>query len=89
MTAIQEFAEFINNLEKPVVELPLDFKKSNTTYHSIDLKIFTKDIENFDNITTWIKSKNIPDHLQRNIIKVLIGINPPQNVKNELISIVL
>jgi hypothetical protein len=96
MTANQELFDFINKLTNSYV--PLLGTPEQTVYsenldkkifHKIDLKILCKDVKNYDNLQDWLKSKNAPKYLLKNIIITIINLNPPENVKNQLLSILL
>jgi hypothetical protein len=79
-----EFFEFINNLDNSVVTLT-----DNPFFRTIDLKVLTKDVKEFDNITDWVNNKNMPNHLKKTVLKVLLNINLPENVRNELLALML
>jgi len=81
MNTIQEFINFIDGLNNPNIEL--------YELGSIDLKILTKDIINYNSLQSWLKNKSLTDHLQKNIIKAILNINPPESVRNELLSLML
>jgi hypothetical protein len=98
MNTIQEFINFIEGLDDPNIELyeqghiarSIQPKiPPNTPFHSINLKILTKDIINYNSLQSWLKNKSLTDHLQNNIIKAILKINPPESVRNELLSIML
>lgn len=55
----------------------------------INLVTLTSDLLEFKTIKDWLDSKNMPDHLRKNIIKALISIEPPENARNELIMMIL
>jgi hypothetical protein len=84
MTTIQLF-EFINKLEEPVVVLHSQSK----AFRTIDLKHLSKDLLDYTNLYGWIKSKNIPKFLLKNILITIINSNPPENCRNELLGILL
>lgn len=82
MEVIQEFIEFIENLESSIVKL----HGSGPAFRSIDLKILTKNIKNYSSINDWMKSFNLTSHLKKNIITTILNNNPPESVKNELLA---
>jgi hypothetical protein len=84
MTTIHLF-EFINKLEEPVVVLHSQSK----AFRTIDLKHLSKDVLDYTNLYGWIKSKNIPKFLLKNILITIINTNPPDSCKNELLGILL
>jgi len=84
MTTVELF-EFINKLEEPVVVLHSESK----AFRTIDLKHLSKDVLDYTNLYGWIKSKNIPKFLLKNILITIIRTNPPENCKNELLGILL
>jgi len=79
-----EFFDFINNLDNSVVNLT-----DNPVFRTIDLKVLTKDVKEFDNITDWVNNKNMPNHLKKTVLTVLLNINLPENVRNELLALML
>ena len=81
----QELKEFVNSLEAKVVK----FGNHPCGVISIDLIVLTQDICRFKTIKEWIDSKNLPKHFKKTILITLLEINPPENVKNELISLCL
>ena len=87
MNTIQEFINFIDGLDNPNIELYEP--KMHTPFHSINLKTLTKDITNYNSLQVWLKNKNLTNYLQTNIIKSILKINPPENVRNELLSLML
>ena len=89
MNTIQEFINFIDGLDNPNIELYETKMPPNTPFHSINLKTLTKDIINYNSLQVWLKNKNLPNYLQTNIIKSILKINPPENVRNELLSLML
>lgn len=89
MNTIQEFVDFINQLENSNVRLDSVRPESAELYHTINLKVLTKDIKDFESFQTWWKSKNLPDHLHKTLVKTLLKINPPDNVKNELLAMMI
>ena len=58
-------------------------------FAAINLVTLTSDLLEFKTIKDWLDSKNMPDHLRKNIIKALISIEPPENARNELIIMIL
>jgi len=58
-------------------------------FHTINLKVLTKDIKDFESFQTWWKSKNLTDHLHKKLVNTLLKINPPDNVKNELLAMMI
>jgi hypothetical protein len=94
MTPIQEFINFIESLDSTIVEYPEIQKPANldswlVPNYKIDLKTLTKHIINYNSLQSWLQSKNLTDHLQKNIIKAILNTNPPESVRNELLSIML
>ena len=86
MTTIQEFTAFIDSLSDPTVQL---HNFGNATYHTIDLPTLTKDIGNFQDFRDWWKSKNMPKHLNNTIALTIIGLEPPENIKNAMLFLML
>lgn len=86
MTTIQEFILFIESLPNPTVQLH-SFGKA--VYHTIDLLTLAKDIGNFQDFREWWKSKNMPKHLNNTIALTIIGLNPPENIKNAMLFLML
>lgn len=82
MEVIQEFVDFIENLESSLVKL----HGSGPVFRSIDLRILTKNIKNHYSIHDWIQNLNLPNHLKKNIILTILENNPPENVKNEFLA---
>lgn len=80
----KEFSDFVLSLKESKVKFG-----DHPIYNSIDLRTLTQDVLGFSNLTDWINSKNMPDHLKKNIIIAILSTNPPENVKNELIAIML
>lgn len=76
---------WINQLESPIISL---FEKTKA-FRTIDLKHLAKDILDFRDLHSWIKNKNIPKFLLKNILITIINNNPPENCKNELLGILL
>lgn len=90
MTTIHEFILFIESLPDPTVQLH-NFGKATckATYHTINLRGLAKDIGNFQDLREWWKSKNMPKHLNNTIALTIIGLNPPENVKNAMLFLML
>ena len=86
MTTIQEFTAFIDSLPAPPVQLH-SFGKA--VYHTIDLPTLTKDIGNFQDLREWWKSKNMPKHLNNTIALTIIGLDPPEDIKNAMLFLML
>jgi len=86
MTTIQEFTAFIDSLPNPTVQIH-NFGKA--TYHTIDLKVLTKNIEKFQDLRDWWKSKNMTPHLNNTIALTIIGLNPPESIKNAMLFLML
>jgi hypothetical protein len=86
MTTIQEFILFIESLPNPTVQLH-NFGKA--VYHTIDLLTLAKDIGNFHDFREWWKSKNMPKHLNNTIALTIIGLKPPENIKNAMLFLML
>jgi hypothetical protein len=86
MTSIHEFAAFIDSLPDPTVQLH-NFGKAN--YHTINLKSLTKDIENFQDLREWWKSKNMPKHINNTIALTILGLEPPEDIKNAMLFLML
>lgn len=80
----QELYDFVLSLKESKVKFG-----DHPIYNMIDLRTLTHDILGYSNMKNWIDSKNMPDHLKKNIILAILSTNPPENVKNELIAIVL
>lgn len=76
---------WIDKLENPTVLLHSESK----AFRTIDLKYLSKDILNFNNLHSWIKNKNIPKFLFKNILITIINTNPPEDCRNELLGILL
>ena len=89
MNTIQEFIDFIDGLDNPNIELYEPKLPPKTPFGSINLKTLTKDIINYNSLQVWLKNKNIPNYLQANIIKSILKMNPPESVRNELLSLML
>lgn len=81
----QLLKEFVDNMKSPNIK----FVDSPIFNYSINLKTLCKDLENFSNIESWLNNKKAPQHLRNNLIKALLSINPPENVRNELITLFL
>lgn len=84
MTTAEQFLIFIKNLESPVIRLiPYENKRS------INLETLCKDITNFSNLHEWVDSKNLTPFLKENILLTLLSTNPPENIKNELLLLLI
>jgi len=81
-----EFTAFIESLPDPTVQLH-NFGKA--VYHTIDLRTLAKDIGNFGDFMEWWKSKNMPKHLNNTIALTILGLNPPENIKNAMLFLML
>ena len=86
MTTIQEFILFIESLPEPTVQLH-NFGKS--VYHTIDLRTLTKDIGNFHDFMEWWKSKNMTKHFNNTIALTILGLDPPEDIKNAMLFLML
>ncbi|NBT57262.1 hypothetical protein EBT16_00600 [bacterium] len=86
MITTDEFTAFIDSLPDPTVQIH-NFGKA--TYHTINLKGLTKGIENFHDFREWWKSKNMPRHLNNTIALTIIGLNPPESIKNAMLFLML
>jgi hypothetical protein len=88
MTTVEQLYHFINSLENPKVKFG-----DHPLYDSIDLRTLTSDLIRFDNLEDWLKSKNMPIYLKENVIKAVIkailSTNPPEEVRNELVCLML
>lgn len=71
-----ELLNFINNLEP---EIP---KFGN-------VRILTYGICNYPSLEDWISKKFFTEYVQKEIILTFIKLNPPDNIKNQLISLVI
>jgi hypothetical protein len=89
MNTIQEFINFIEGLDDSVVTFNLLDKYLDEHENEIDLKILTKDIADYSSLQVWLKNIIQSSYLKDCIIKSILKINPPENVKNELLSIML
>lgn len=69
----------IDRLEKSLVKFG-----NHPLYDAIDLRTLTVNLSSFENIHDWIKNKNMPEHLKKNVIKAILSTNPPEEVKFEL-----
>lgn len=94
--AIVDFIEFVNNLDKPVVKLEVRIVRENQLkkwpqepFHTINLKMFIKDINNYQKFVDWWASKNMTPHLRNIIVKTILNINPPESVRNTLLLMML
>jgi hypothetical protein len=74
----------IQSLENPTVKFG-----DHPIYNAINLRDLTHDIRNFPTIYDWLKNKNAPDHLRKNIVKALLSTEPPEEVKLELMAFLL
>lgn len=84
MTTTEQFLIFIKNLKSPVIRLiPYENKRS------INLETLCKDITNFSNLHEWVDSKNLTPFLKKNILLTLLSTNPPENIKNELLLLLI
>lgn len=83
MTTV-EFKEFVESLPE---EIPLDI--GNGIHRTIRLRTLAKDVEMFHDFREWWKSKNMPPHLSNAIAKAILGQNPPENVRNALLFLML
>ena len=86
MTTIQEFTAFIESLPDATVQIH-NFAK--TTYHTIDLLTLTNDIGNFQDFRDWWRSKNMSKHLNNTIALTIIRLDPPENIKNAMLFLML
>ena len=94
--AIQDFVQFINSMENAVVKLEegvdqvMELKNwKNRQFHTINLKVLIKDIENYPTFLDWWKSRNLTKHLNNVLVKTILNQNPPDSVKHNLIFIML
>lgn len=85
MNNCQIIFDWVNELEQPLVLLHSQTK----AFRTIDLKYLFKDVLDYTNLYGWIKSKNIPKFLLKNILITIINTNPPDSCKNELLGILL
>jgi hypothetical protein len=74
----------IGTLRNPVVKFG-----SHPLYDSINLSTLCADCIRFNNITDWLKGKNVPAHLRKDIVLALLGTEPPDEVRAELLMNVL
>jgi hypothetical protein len=86
MTTIEEFAAFIDSLPSPTVQL---HGFGDSLRRTIDLRTLTKDIGNFQDLREWWKSKNMPGRLNNTIALTIIGLDPPENIKNAMLFLML
>lgn len=85
MNNCQLLSGWINQLDNPLVLL----HEQSKAFRTIDLKHLSKDILDFKNLHSWIRNKNIPKFLLRNILITIINTNPPEDCRNELLGILL
>jgi hypothetical protein len=85
MITTDEFVAFIDSLPNPTVQLH-NFGKAT---YPINLKVLTSDIKNFHDFREWWKSKNMPRHLNNTIALTIIGLNPPESIKNAMLFLML
>lgn len=82
----QQFISFVEGLEDPAIPL---LQEGSKIYRTINLKVFIKNINQWESFHDWWKSKNMTPYLNKNVIKSIINVNPPDSVKNVLISMTL
>jgi hypothetical protein len=84
MDAIQEqFVSFVEGLEDPAIPF------AGRIYRSMNLKVFIKNINQWESFHDWWKSKNMTPYFNKNVIKSILSVGPPDSVKNILISMTL
>ena len=84
MKTVEELRNFVDSLENSKIKFG-----DHPLFDLIDLRTLTNDLLRFDNLEDWLKSKNMPNHLKENVIKAILSTNPPESIKNELISFML
>jgi hypothetical protein len=84
MTTNQILYDHIQNLEKELVKFG-----DHPIYNAINLKHLTKNLKDFKTLHDWFNSKNVTNHLRKNITKAILTTNPPEETKIELLSFLL
>lgn len=86
MITIEEFLEFICSLPDPVVQIH-NFGKAR--YHTVDFRILTKDIMKYDDFILWWRGMNMTPHLNNTIALTILGLGPPESIKNAMLFLML
>lgn len=94
--AIQDFVQFVNNIENPVVQLQEELHENislrnwnKRTFRTMNLSTLIRDIQNYPTFFDWWKSLNLTKHLNNVLVKTILNQNPPDSVKHALIFIML
>lgn len=87
MISIEEFMSFVNSLKE--TNIAINFNRSKATWHTIDLRIFTKNIHEYKSFNEWWQSKNMTENLNNTIVKTLLDQKPPEKVREALLFMML
>lgn len=85
---------WVRSLDKtrvPIVQLDCKVEDRSFTapFHSIDLAVLTKDILKYSDVREWWNGKNMTDYLRKNVAMTILSNNPPDEVKNIILLLML
>jgi hypothetical protein len=80
MTPLEILQRHVGNLEKPSVRFG-----DHPEYNSINLVRLLHDCTDFENFGEWMQSKNLTPHLRKHIIIAILGTDPPEEAKLEIL----
>jgi hypothetical protein len=81
MITAASLKDFVHSLDEPVVQLDPPFR-------TMDLRILVKDAGN-EPLDKWWQGKNMTPTLKKIVAGALLSTNPPEEIKNFIILLML